>query len=121
MTDIDMELKRLFDQRLGALTPPSTSRRPAPRRLGLAAAAVTVTLALAGGALVFDVNSVAAANGADCASFLTKVQVWAQSHRNDLVGTDHAAAKAKLAKLVAESGCPRHDATHDARRIGPHH
>jgi hypothetical protein len=121
MTDIDMELKRLFDQRLGALTAPSPTVRPAPSRLRRAAAAVTVIVVFAGAGLVFDVNSVAAANGADCAGFLTKVQVWAQSHRNDLVGTDHAAAKAELAKLVAESGCPRHDATHDASRIGPHH
>ena len=121
MTDVDMELKRLFDQRLGALTPPPRSGRRAPPHARLASAALAVTLAIAAGGLVFDVNSVAAANGADCASFLTKVQVWAQSHRNDLAGADHSAAKAELAKLVAESGCSPHDATHDASHAGPHH
>src|SRR5919204_4915030 len=70
MTDIDMELKRLFDQRLGALTPPPRSGRRAHPHARLASAAVAVTLAIAAGGLVFDVNSVAAANGADCASFL---------------------------------------------------
>ena len=121
MSDIDMELKRLFDQRLGALTPPSARGHRAFRRLRLAAVAMTVTVAFAGAGLLFDINSVAAANGADCASFLSKVQVWAQSHRNDLAGTDHSAAKAELAKLVAASGCSRHDATHDASRTGTHH
>src|ERR671936_808570 len=111
MSDIDVELKSLFDERLRTLNPPPRTRRPRRTRLGVAAAAATAT----------HVNSVAAANGVDCANFYTKVQVWAQSHRSDVAGTDHSAAKAELARMVAQSGCAQHDATHDASHVGPHH
>lgn len=121
MSDIDIELKRLFDERLEAHTPPLRTKRRAHNRLRIAAAAAIATLTLAGAGLVFDVNSVAAANGADCANFLTKVQVWTQIHRSDLAGTDHSAARAELARLVAESGCSPHDSTHDASHSGRHH
>ena len=124
MSDIDVELKRLFDERLEAMEPPLPTSRRRHRRLRVATAAATAALAFAGAALAIDVNSVAAANGADCATFLTKVQVWAQSHRSDLAWTDHRAARVELAKLVAESGCSPHDATHDASHSGhsgPHH
>lgn len=121
MSDIDMEVKRLFDERLGGLTPPPRTERRPRRGLRVAATATIATLAFAGTGLVVDVNAVAATNGADCANFLTKVQVWAQSHRTDLAGTDHSAAKAELAKLVAASGCSLHDSTHNSTHTGPHH
>jgi hypothetical protein len=121
VTDIDVELKRLFDDRLEPMKPPPRTMRRTSGRLRVAAAAATAAVVIAGAGLAIDVNSVAAANGVDCAGFLTKLHVWAQSHRGDLVGTDHSAAKAELAKMVAESGCAPHDATHDASHIGPHH
>jgi len=125
VTDIDADLQSLFDDRLRGMTPPPRPARRARRNLRVAAAAAIATLVFAGVGLAMDVNSVAAANGADCAGFLTKVQVWAQSHRSDLAGTDHSAAKAELAKMVANSGCTPHDATHDASHVrshtGPHH
>ena len=121
MSDIDVELKSLFDERLRTLNPPPRTRRPRRTRLGVAAAAATATLVLAATAVAMDVNSVAAANGVDCANFYTKVQVWAQSHRSDVAGTDHSAAKAELARMVAESGCSPHDSTHNASHAGPHH
>jgi hypothetical protein len=70
-----------------------------------------------------NVNAVSAANGADCADFLTKVQVWAQVHWSDLSLTDHSAAKAELSRIVAQSGCPVHDSSHDRTHSGsgPHH
>ena len=101
MTDLDVDLKRLFDERLEGVKPPPLTSRRQRRRLRLAAASATAALA------------VAAANGADCATFPAKVQVWAQSHRSDLAGTDHTAAKAELAKMVAETFAPnRRSATH---------
>jgi hypothetical protein len=121
VTDIDMDLKRVFDERLRAVTPPPRTRRRPRGRLRVVAAAAIATLAFAGVGLAMDVNSVAATNGVDCASFLAKMQVWAQSHRSDLAGTDHSAAKAELAKMVASSGCAPHDATHDQSHTGPHH
>ena len=120
MTDIDTDLKRLFDERLGAVTPPPRTRRPRGR-LKVAAAAAIATVAAAGIGLAMDVNSVAATNGLDCASFPTKVQLWAQIHRSDLPGTDHSAAKAELGRMVAESGCAIHDPMHHPSRTGPHH
>lgn len=75
-----MELKRLFDKRLQGVEPPARTSRRRRRQLRVAAAAVSGTVAMAAGALAIYVNSVAAANGADCGSLLTKVQVWAQSH-----------------------------------------
>ena len=121
MSDIDTEVKRLFDERLGTLTPPPRTERRARRGLRVAAAAAIATLGFAGAGLVVNVNAVAATNGVDCANFLTKVQVWAQSHRSDLAGTDHSAAKAELATLVAASGCSPHDSTHDSTHTRPHH
>ena len=121
MTDIDMDLKRVFDERLRGITPPPRPRRRPRGRLKVAAAAGIATVAFAGVGLAMDVNSVAATNGLDCASFTTKVQLWAQSHRSDLPGTDHAAAKAELGRMVAESGCAIHDPTHHRSHTGPHH
>jgi hypothetical protein len=122
VSDIDMDLKRVFDERLRPVAPPPrTKRRPRKRLRVAAAAAAMATVAFAGVGLAMDVNSVAATNGLDCASFPTKLQVWAQSHRSDLAGTDHSAAKAELAKMVAASGCAPHDATHDRSQTRPHH
>jgi len=121
MSDIDTELKRVFDERLGAETPPARARRRRRRPLRTVASAAIATLTIGVALVVLDVNSVAATNGADCADFLTKVQVWAQSHRSDLAGADHSAAKAELAKMVAATGCSPHGATHDASHTGPHH
>jgi hypothetical protein len=121
VNDMDMEVKHLFDERLGALAPPPRTERKPRRRLRVAAAAAIATFAFAGAGLVVDVNAVAATNGADCANFLTKVQLWAQSHRSDLTATDHSAAKADLARLVAASGCSPHGASHDSMHTGPHH
>ena len=122
MSDVDADLKRIFDERLAATVPPprSTYRR---RRRGVFPAAATAMLILVATALALDVNAVAAASGADCASFLTKVQVWTQVHRGELPWTDHSAAKAELAKVVATSGCSPHDSTHDRTHpvTGTHH
>jgi hypothetical protein len=122
MSDIDSDLKRLFDDRLAAMVPPPRTARPRWRR-GIGPTAAIVTLTLVGTALALDVNSVAASSGADCASFLTKVQVWAQVHRSDLPWTDHTAGRAELAKMVAASGCSPHDSTHDRTHpvTGTHH
>ncbi len=119
-SDIDMELKRLFDERLRTAAPANT-RRAAHPRLRAAAMVATAAVVVAGAGVVVDVNSVAATNGVECSSFLTKLQVWAQSHGSDLAGTDHSAARAELAALVARSGCSPHDASHDASHTGPHH
>ena len=121
MSDIDMDLKRVFDERLRAVAPPPLTKRRPHKRLRIAAAAAIATAAFAGVGLAMDVNSVAATNGLDCASLPTKLQVWAQSRRSDLAGTDHSAAKTELTKMVAASGCASHDATHDRSQTGPHH
>lgn len=118
--DIDLDLKRVFDTRLTGITPPQRPARGARSRARLALTAGLVTLALVGAGFAFDVNSAAAATGAGCADFGTKVQVWAQAHRAD-AATDHAAARAELAKLVADSGCDLHDGTHTSPPSGPHH
>jgi len=121
MSDLDADLKRMFDERLASMAPPPRAARP-PRRRGVLSAAIA-TLALVGMALALDVNSVAASSGADCAGFVTKVQVWAQVHRADLPWTDHSAAKAELARMVATTGCSPHDSTHDSTHpvTGAHH
>lgn len=121
MTDIDMDLKRLFDERLGAVTPLPRRGRRAHRSFRIAVGAGIAALVIAGAGVAADVNTVAATNGLGCADFLTKVQAWAQIHRSDLARTDHSAAKAELAKMVAEAGCAPHDAAHDRSHIGPHH
>jgi len=118
---LDTDLKRLFDEGLGAVTPPPRPRRRPRGRFQVAAAAAIAIVAFAGVGLAMDVNSVAATNGLDCAGFTTKVQLWAQSHRSDLPGTDHSAAKAELGRMVAESGCAMHDPTHHRSHAGPHH
>lgn len=122
MSDIDADLKRMFDERLAAAVPPPRSAHRGRRR-GVFPAAALAALILVATALALDVNGVAAASGADCASFLTKVQVWTQVHRSDLPWADHSAAKAELAKVVAASGCSPHDSTHDRTHpvTGTHH
>ena len=121
MSDIDADLKNLFDERLGGLNPPPRSRRHARRRGGrVAAVAATAALALTA-AFAMEVNAFADATGMGCADFQTKVQVWAQGHWSNPFG-DHSAAKAELANMVAASGCSVHDSNHDASHSGgPHH
>ena len=122
MSDVDPDLKRLFDRQLAALTPPPpvAHHRRQPSIVPAAAAGILV---LVGTAFAFNVNSVAAASGADCASFLTKVQVWAQVHRSELPWTDHSAAHSQLAAMISATGCSPHDSTHDQNHkvVGTHH
>ena len=121
MSDIDSDLKNLFDERLGGLHAPARSK-PRARRRGRRVAVVAATAAIAlTAAFAVEVNAFADTTGVGCANFQTKVQVWAQGHWSNPFG-DHPAAKAELAKMVAASGCSVHDSNHDASHsAGPHH
>lgn len=121
MSDIDMELKAVFDQRLSAVQPPPRAKPMPRRRMRVVAAVVAATVAAAGAGFVLDINAVAATSGADCASFPAKVQIWAQAHRGGLAQLDHPASRAEFAKMVADSGCSPHSQSHDHTHSGGSH
>ena len=80
--DLDPQLKQAFDDRLGRFDVATRRRRSRPWRVltvGIAAA----SLILGGAAFAADVNTIAAANGAECAQVFAKVQLWVQSHAGD--------------------------------------
>ena len=121
MTDVDLDLKRLFDERLGGMSAGPRPKRRARGGARVVAGAAAGAIVLVGAGFALDVNQVAASSGADCAGFLTKVQIWAQSHRTGLGVTDHEAARAELAKMVAQSGCSPHPSNHDGTHSGQNH
>ena len=75
MTDIDMELKRVIDQRLSQFEPPARRKRARSWRMAVIAAVAAVVIALGGVAL--DMSTVAAASGVDCPNLIAKVEFWA--------------------------------------------
>jgi len=103
--DLDLQLKQVFDEQLSRFGVAPRRRRSHLWRV-LAVGIAAASLTLGGAALAADVNSVAAANGAECAHAFAKIQLWVQSHagepaaRHQPVGEHHP--------IVASGGCPGH-------------
>jgi hypothetical protein len=104
--ELDVQLKQVFDERLSRFD--VATRRPRSRLWrALAVGIVAGSLTLGGAAFAADVNTVAAANGAECAHAFAKLQLWVQSHASDttarhqLVGEHHPIT-------AADGGCQGH-------------
>ena len=96
--DLDLELKQVFDQRLGRFQAPSPDQRSRSwRHLAVGVATATFIFACAG--VATDVNSVAAAKGVICANAIAKIQLWAQS-RSTPLDIDRL-----VAKMAGSDGC----------------
>ncbi len=80
--DLDLELKQVFDERLSTFQAPER-RRHSSVRSRLIVGVATVLLVFSGAAFASDVNTVAAANGVDCANALEKIQVWVRWHADE--------------------------------------
>ena len=80
--DLDLELKQVFDERLSTFQAPERRRHSSARSRFIAGVA-TVLLVFSGAAFASDVNTVAAANGVDCANALEKIQVWVRWHADE--------------------------------------
>jgi len=102
--DVDMELKRVIDQRLARFTPPT--RRSGvgrgPRGVQVAVAATIVGLVLSASGILLSANVFAAANGVDCADVFAKARVWAQAQTID---ANAGPTKEAMGRIVADSGC----------------
>lgn len=103
--DLDLQLKQVFDERLSRFAVATRRRRPRPWRV-LAVGIAAASLTLGGAAFAADVNTVAAANGAECTHVFAKVQLWFQSHAGDpalhqLAGEHHPI-------IATDGGCQRH-------------
>jgi hypothetical protein len=103
VTDIDMDLKRIFDDRLSRYVPPA-GRSSRPRRARLLVGALVATMAFALAGIAFDVESVAAANGGGCANVVAKLQMWIQK-KTAAGATVAIDERAFVAKIAAEGGC----------------
>ncbi|OLC10753.1 MAG: hypothetical protein AUH39_01240 [Chloroflexi bacterium 13_1_40CM_67_9] len=105
--DLDPQLKQVFDERLSRFDAP-TRRRRSHLWLRLAVGVATVSLILGGAAFATDVNAVAAANGAECAHAIAKLELWVRSHagepaaRHQPVGGEHHLI------TIADAGCQGH-------------
>jgi hypothetical protein len=80
--DVDLELKQVFDERLSTFQAPERHRR-SRLRSRLVVGVATASLVFAGVAFASDVNTVAAANGVDCANAIEKIQVWVRWHADE--------------------------------------
>ena len=106
-SDLDLELKQVFDERLGSFQAPER-RRHSRMRSRLIVGVATVLLVFSGTAFASDVNTVAAANGVDCANPLEKIQVWVRWHADEASHAGKAPthdADHLLAKIAAHGGC----------------
>ena len=100
MSDIDFELKRVFDERLERYhgTP-----RARGRRLPRAVLGVPLAFLVFGGAgLALDATQVAAANGVSCPDVFATVKLWAQAKAIDPAS---GPSKQEMAAFVQRSGC----------------
>jgi hypothetical protein len=100
VTDIDMDLKRVFDDRLGRFEARPRQRRPRWTRLAVGVA--IATLVLAGTGILLESDSVAAANGVSCANLLVKVQFWTQAAALGKAGLPN---KDEIQRFATENGC----------------
>ena len=106
--DFDAQLKQVFDERLSRFQAPARRQRSRSwRRPAIAVA--TASLIFAGAAFATDVNTVAAANGVDCANAVEKIQLWVSLHADDASHAGKARpphdADHLLAKIAAHGGC----------------
>lgn len=106
--DLDLQLKQVFDERLSSFQAPERHRGSRLRRR-LVVGVATASLVFAGAAFASDVNTVAAANGVDCANAIEKIQVWVRSHADEAshAGKDLPPLDTNrlLAKIAAHGGC----------------
>ena len=101
MIDIDLALKRTFDERLRGFVPPARSPRPSRSTRVLIGAGVA-TLVFAGAGLAIYVESVAAANGG-CADVFAKIKIWTATKVNtDMTPLE---IKAVISKIARDAGC----------------
>jgi hypothetical protein len=100
MTDIDTQLKRVFDDQLSRFQAPPRRQRSRTWGVTVTAAIATLVFALAGVAL--DVNRVAAANGIDCANLMQKVEFWTNAKIKP--GPEGPTAQ-QLKTWIEEGGC----------------
>jgi hypothetical protein len=100
--DLDPQLKQAFDDRLGRF---DVARRRRSSRTGrvLAVGIAAASLTLGGAAFAADVNTVAAANGAECAHVFAKVQLWVQSHAGD--SARHQLSGEHHVIIATDGGC----------------
>ena len=103
MTDLDMDLKRAFDERLRSyIAPTPTTRTRTSRSARILVGAGVATLIFAGAGLALDVESVAAANGGGCVNLVAKLEMWVKKVTGELTPLD---VKTHLAKIAREAGC----------------
>ena len=103
--DLDPQLKEAFDDRLGRFDVATRRRRPRPWRV-LAVGIAAASLTLGGAAFAADVNTIAAANGAECAHVFAKVQLWVQSHAGDSAARHQVSGEHHL--IIATEGACQH-------------
>lgn len=98
--DLDLQLKRAFDDGLNRFpVPPRLRRSHGWRRLVVGVATASLIFACAG--FASDVSATAAANGAACANVIAKLQLWAHE-RNFKVPLDTTRL---VENMVADGGC----------------
>ena len=106
--DLDVQLKRAFDERLSRFQAPARRHRSRSWRHA-AIGVATGLLIFAGAAFATDVNTVAAANGVDCANAVEKIQLWVSLHADDASHAGKARpphdANHVLATIAAHGGC----------------
>ena len=100
MSDIDFELKRLFDERLERYRAAPHARGKQMLRPALGAA--LALLVFGGAGLALDANQVAAVNGVSCPDVFATVKLWAQAKATDPTS---APSKPEMAAFVERSGC----------------
>jgi hypothetical protein len=103
--DLDLQLKQVFEERLSRFDVAPRRRRPRTWRV-LAVGIAAASLTLGGAAFAADVNTVAAANGAECAHVFAKIQLWVQSHAGD--PASHQLAGEHHAITAVDGGCHGH-------------
>ena len=103
--DLDLQLKQAFDDRLGRFDVATRRRRSRPWRV-LAVGIAAASLTLGGAAFAADVNTIAAANGAECAHVFAKVQLWVQSHVGDSTARHQVSGEHHW--IIATEGACRH-------------
>jgi len=105
--DRDLQLKQVFDERLSRFDAPTRRRRSHVWRR-LAVGVATVSLIFAGAAFATDVNTVAAANGAECAHAFAKLELWVRSHAGELAVRHQPDGGEHHPNIIADGGCQGH-------------
>jgi hypothetical protein len=103
--DLDLQLKQAFDDRLSRFDVAIRRRRSRPWRV-LAVGIAAASLSLGGAAFAADVNTIAAANGAECAHVFAKIQLWVQSHSGDSAARHQLSSEHHL--IIATDGACQH-------------